>query len=749
MTESRLLRKIILVTRRFAFLMFLPLIGAASIALYQDSAATVIRFESALVKPVKHSLTRAAALHRDENGIKILFSTHEGYHQGTDPDVTQLVIWDLKQRSAQKHEIAGSAELRSAAFWAEGKKWVFAGALDTALFLYDPALNRIERLSTRIPWGGWIHGLGIWGNTAAASASGVGIAQRNRGILRINLKTDSSKFFEFPQKFRETSHEYSAVDTVDPSGRVWFYSVYPYRAGWLSRGGEFSDRELPFLPGWKVVSWDDWRGARLIVSDTAGQVRSVAIENFETMEPRRVNGEFELDSLVPVDLFHRDEPSKQRLYYDFQLKRFFAFGRAPGEVTDLGVFSVSRPSIALVNGSPDEFPIVWSGSDGEPCTILGLVDRQLLAWRIGRKDYTLLNPGHLSSKTERIPVQNIRPASISAVLPLDGDGIMVTGFPTHGEVVLWQPKGDRVQSLGEPVRNLEGQIDMLVNGRKGIVYGGAYPNAVLFRMEHMQGQDLSKWKSSILWRADASPETKHFQRIESLSAFRGESETVAAVLKSDYSEKKETALVVVKLRNGQAGAVTIRTMRDLNLARIVDVDDTAKSVVRVLGEDNSEQWALLTLNRDNFEVVDRQIMGPRSLGRVELLGQSGNTTYVYDGESVKRMGEGQVVEVGKAFDGNILAFRGHGESVLIIGEGHVSCLRMSEKGEPMQTLPASIVVNPTTRKSVVKAGEKNRIAVWEDLYLVALGDSLYRLSVDSGVINAGRGPEAVCGEKFK
>lgn len=729
MTIRRVWSRCVPMLCRSVILWLVPLVGVAAVGLQQDSASTIVRFEPVLKTPVKHSLTRAAAMHSDGRNVKILFSTHEGYHQSSEPDVTQLVSWDVKREVARKHELAGSAELRSAAYWAQGRKWVFAAALDTALYLYDPDLDRVEKLPAKIPWGGWIHGLGIHGNSLAASASGPGNKLANRGILRLDLQSGHAEFIEFPARFRDGSSDYSAVDTIDPSGRVWFYSAYPYRAGWLNSDGTFADRELPFLPGWKIISWDDWREPRLVVADTRGHLRTFAVENFKTLQPKLVNGEIEFDSLIPVDLFNRDVRLEIRLYYDSNLNRFFASAKNRERMIDLGSFELSRPSIAVLNAAPDEFPMVWIDKEGGPCTILGLVDGHLLLWSVGRKEYTLLSADPKLSVTKRVPVQHVRPASISAVLSLENDGVLVTGFPTHGEIVLWQPRTDHLLSLGEPVRNLEGQVDWLVRGSGKTVYGGAYPNAVLFRMEPVNGPNSGMWQSTILWRSDSSGDTKHFQRVASLGTLRSTPGHLVAIVKSDYSDKKETALVIVA-RNSKSEKenVTVRGMRDFNLERLVSVHARDDGLLEVLGEDSANQWVLLTLEGDGGHVIRRTVVSARKNGRARILSHHGGWAFVYDGKAVQRIGIGEIIRVGQTSGGNIVAAPSRGKTVFIAGADHISCLHMAGRGR-LETRSAVIDVQSDARKSAVEDLDQNRVAVWNGQFLVALSDSLFRLSL--------------------
>lgn len=602
-------------------LWFVITLGVIAIGgLYSYREITTAKLETVLEGPLLHSLTRLAALHHTAGGSRLLFSTLEGYHLDSRDDQTQLVVWDIGSHGFTHHIQAGSAELRTGAYWPDGERWILAGALEPALFSYDEKRNVVEKLPAKLPWSGWIHGIGVSGEYAAVSTSGLNISSSYRGIYKTSLRNNQQDFFAFSNEF---VGPYSAVDTIDPSGRVWFYTAYPYHAGWLEPSGKFIVRSIPGLPGWTALSWDDWLGTRLVVRDENGRLGTIKVSGYSTLGPAGT-GPVLLDPKIPVDLFHRWQPyADDRLYFDTSQHKFVLLNRR-GEVRYSFVPpGLSAPSIAAIDAKPREFDVVWHSADGGEHAVLGVAGKYLVSWRIGSKLYRLSNSDGEVVHEVQIPVQNLSPAAISSIATVGTHEVLLTGFLTHGEVVNWSAIDGKRRMLEKPLANLEGQIDWLVEGAGGRIYGGAYPNAVLFVMDRLHGG-----KGNILWRNNKSEDGRHYQRVVALSASRTQP-VMAAVIRSDYSEHEETALFIDR-NDGQS--VPIRTAGELGIKELltVHVDDDGR--VWMLAE--NRQKRLVLISDEKFAMLD---IGPRIEKKEQILGRVGAGFYVFDGKSIKRI----------------------------------------------------------------------------------------------------------------
>jgi hypothetical protein len=571
--------------------------------------------------PLRHSITRASVLDRERTSTNVLLSTLEGYHQNPSGDQTQLISYDLESGSITVDFAYASAELRTAAYWNEGKRWIFAGGLEPSLYKYNSVSQTLNGVEVDFPWSGWIHGIGIYKDSLAVSSSGPSVRLGDKGIYQLDLSTNKVIFKRYPEYF---DSDYSAVDTIDPSGRVWFYTAYPYNLGWLHSSGSMVRRYVPEHPDWEILSWDSWLGNKIVVRGENEELKMLNVDNFTSLEvietwDKGVN-------FIPVDLFHRWQSHDSiRLYFN-EKRNSFTVLNSKGAVIE--AFAAPNVFGQLVIDRPREFGLLWRGLDGGEYVVLGITNKKLVVHRVGTKEYSWYNSSGDVVKTANIPAKNLTPASISSIAynPL-GEQILLTGALTHSEAVLWDIGKDRTADLGQLIPHLEGQIDWLKHSTySDEFYGGAYPNAVIFRTK--VGKTKGKSDVSIIWRADKTSKYRHFQRVISLDVSKNKG-LVAAILKSDYSEKYETALLV---HDGERNKTSVTNAFETG----------AKKLLSVFVDNDGDVWVLSENHEGNLVLISLE--GKRALnleqnttGNEILIGEINEEVLYFNGNEIKKI----------------------------------------------------------------------------------------------------------------
>jgi len=563
-------------------------------------------------------------LHREKKSVNFLLSTLESYHQNPSGDQTQLISYTPESDVVKLKIIDKSSELRTAAYWKEGESWVFAGGLEPSLYTYKFKDQSVNKIKIDLPWSGWIHGIGVYKNNLAVSSSGSSVGPLNKGIYHLDLSTHKVTFTKFPNNF---DGMYSAVDTIDPSGRIWFYTAYPYKTGWLDNNGVITRRYIPNHPDWEVLSWDAWLGDQVVVKNNKGEVKMLDVENFLTfniLEQWDKGVDF-----IPVDLYHRWQPQSDiRLFFNKKEGMFTSLDPF-GKVID----SYTAPKFfgKLILDRPREFGLVWEGVNGGEYIVLGVVDKKLIVHRVGTKEYYWYNNlGNLVTTTN-ISAKNLTPASISSIgynaKNESGGQIMLSGALTHGEAVSWDSEKDKITYLGQLIPHLEGQIDWLkYDTTSDAFFGGAYPNAIIFytKLDKIEGAS----KVDIIWRSDKIKKYNHFQRVISLNVSQNKT-LVAAIVKSDYSEKKETALIV---HDGKFNKTTMLNALEIGVKKFLSVMIDKENNIWVLAEDHKRNLVLVLYNGKKIINIEK-----KSTEDEVFIGEINGDIFYFNGREIKKI----------------------------------------------------------------------------------------------------------------
>ena len=202
---------------------------------------------------LKHNLTRAAWARICPNGsISYSYTTLEGYNKKNIKNGFFITTKDCAG-DVESLEVEGSAEGRSI-FSLPDDKILIGTSLDPMLIVFDAKAQKHKILFRGDRRGMWLHQIFADANHAyiKLSAETNNFKDTNK-IHKINLNTAKSASIEFNCRTQEQG--YGGVQTVDPLGRIWFFSAYPVRYYWITPESGCAERSLGSISSGDIVSW--------------------------------------------------------------------------------------------------------------------------------------------------------------------------------------------------------------------------------------------------------------------------------------------------------------------------------------------------------------------------------------------------------------------------------------------------------------------------------------------------------------
>lgn len=546
--------------------------------------------------PAHETLTRVAFLDLRANGqSQLFFSTLESNADLVAERGFFLVSHATESQVTRTLWVAGSAEARSVAFDSGSSSYVLGASLPARIFRFDAAADSLIELYSAPKQTAWVHGLSVHGDYAYFMLSTPVADKQSRGIRRVDLLTGKTDVLIIND---DLTQGFGAVQTVDPTGRVWFYRAYPLSLQWYDRGVN-QPRRLVGYEGWSIESWDDIDGRQfLILSDSAGSVQKVQVNlrdltPFPTTLPKTDDV---LLRVVPVDLHHSGVPALAGLYVDPSDNRFFRTTGLGRSLRFLGQANLGRLEVMSAHGTPQESAIRWMHPALGELRVLGMLPNGSLAvWVAGGKTLVFadLVSGVLS--TTAIKVENLSPADVTA-LAKGADGLLYGGaYLTWTDIFSLDPESGTARVLSGAVPRLEGQVNMLIAGSDGYLYGAAHPGSVPFRFD-----PRATWNPGA--SVASNPRNLGTLRNRQERAFHGVQAgegTFWYQSVSDYHERRIYALVKADFVKGR---VDVRTDQENGFPSVFDLTVFDSTHLLLLGI-KGRAPGLYSLDRRTFSIA--------------------------------------------------------------------------------------------------------------------------------------------------
>lgn len=408
--------------------------------------------------PIYQNITRISFLTEENSENYIHFSTLESYHQNPEGDKFIIYKYNTLTKELKSIIIPGSIEARSMAYSDTINKYVFGTSLDPQILIYNPNNQKIEKIFEKPNSGAWIHRLAIKDDFVYAILSSHHPIQGYEGILKINIKTKQWSIIPFDE---ELEQGWGKVDTIDPSGRIWFHRYYPINLKWY-KNGEIKKRELEGYEDWAIESWDSWSNEHFLIIKKDGVFDKIKVD-IETLfvykNDVRSNIDKLFNKLIPLDFYHQGDSIINSLYYNPKTSEYYKIDKNKREIEYLG-----------------------KNEKLDGIKILGTINNDIIGWRKGEKNYITFDTIKNTYEEKEIRAPNISTAEISSMI-LDKDHIYGGGFLTMCNLFKLNIENKNIEILKQAVPRWEGQVHSLLNGLDGNIYGGCYPNSVIFKYD--------------------------------------------------------------------------------------------------------------------------------------------------------------------------------------------------------------------------------------------------------------------------
>lgn len=459
------------------------------------------QFRIAHPSAIFQDITRIAFMYRSPRGpVSIHFSTLESYHRNPDGDRFLLVSYEPASGHMTTQTVEGSMEARSYAYSKALNRYVLGTSGEAQLLLYDPENHSVQPLFRPPLSNTFIHRLAVRHDYAYAILSTpsswipifdgilrIPAIPRFGGILKVHLQT--GKWRAIP--FSDTREQgWGGVQTVDPTGRVWFYRAYPLRMMWYDAEHGMRNRTLAGYDGWTVEGWDVWEGdPYLVLTNTRGEFvkRRVELRQLKTLEgpkePFTRDTRLFLEAMR-VDLYHTEDSSRGALYFHPQSSSFYRRNPATDTFSFLGTINLGDFQVMGFHQTPQEASMRWIHPSLGELEILGASSPgELTVWLRGRKTYGIANLRDGSLALHDINISNLSPANITSLVVGNDGFIYGGGYLTMSHIFTFDPATNEARLLKGAIPNAEGQINSMFTGWDGKIYGAGYPDSVLFRFD--------------------------------------------------------------------------------------------------------------------------------------------------------------------------------------------------------------------------------------------------------------------------
>lgn len=636
--------------------------------------------------PILQSLTRAALLHEGPDGRPaIYFSTLEHNKGKAALNMFQWVSLDPTSLAADPQIGEGSIEVRGYAYCPALRRYVLGSSLGPQLFLFDPKNHRhldrvpatlrngrLRRLFGAPALGVWIHQLAVHGDDAYVLLSAPQSSESKlHGIIRVNLRSGRKETIPFPDS---PPQSYGGVQTVDPTGRIWFYQAYPFRLMWFDRDHGPRERNVSGLERWAIESWDVFNGEPyLVLTDSRGHMtkKRVVLPSLtlrdDAADPSPQQRRF-MD-VIPVDFYHNAGPSLSGLYFHPASESFY-WRRGDG-FSLLGKISLGSYRTVGRYRVPQESPLLWMHAILGEIQILGLSpEHNLVLWLTGRKAFAVadLRRGHI--KVHDIAVTNLSAADITSLVAMDNGLVYGAGYLTMSDMFQLDLTTRQSRILRDAIPNGEGQINSMFKGVDGKIYGAGYPDSVLFRFDPSLPWNPGATAASNPLNLGAMGHRRQMRAHVGVQSLDG---NVWYQSVTDYEVPVAHALARADFRNR---TLTVKTDIDDGIPRVYGMAVFDGKHLALLGSRGNDPGIYL-LEQTTFRIVKSQALGSGEGLLVNLapLDPMGTRLFLAQGRSLYHVRRDLSTElVHRAPTAILRIVAGRGSNIFLIGRRHIETL---------------------------------------------------------------------------
>jgi hypothetical protein len=539
------------------------------------------RLEVVNAAPALQTITRAAFM----SGSAVHFSTLESYHRDPGGDRFVMYRYDLRTAKITSTSIAGSIEARTSAYSDAFGAYVQGTSLDPQIILYDADTQATRTVLSLPDIGAWLHGLATHGTHAFTIVSAARRIPAFDGILDVDLSSGRWSLLQFTGTSNQT---YGGVESIDPTGRIWYYRNPPHTQEWYEPGSGARGRQIPGYEGLPVQGWDEWNGRFYVeVGEADGSLLKIPVDPV-TLLPiaaGQAPSEQLFGRLRRLDADHKRPRSEPALYFDPVDQRLYSANPEDGSLRDLGTRSI--PPVASALGLDE--------------------DGALVLWQQGSKRLTVLPPDGGPSRSTDIPTPNLSPAEITALVAgADGRLFGAAGL-TMSDMFVYDPRTGSVDLLPEAVPTGEGQVNTLLTGNDGLIYGAGYPGSVPFRFD-----PADTWSPGSA--SGSNPrnlgEMGHYNQTRAGRAVQSRDGSVWFRSVTDYAVPIAHALA--RVRFDQADMLVMTDLDD-GLPQIEDLEVLDPETLVLLGRENNV-YRLYGFNTATLETTGAS--GPVASGRL-------------------------------------------------------------------------------------------------------------------------------------
>lgn len=439
-------------------------------------------FEILHSSPILQDITRISFLAPGSAGEPwIHFSTLESYHRNTDGDRFLLISSSLGSKNHVSQIIEGSTEGRSWGYSDSRESFVIGASLDPQILLFNPRTREIKSVFKGPSAGMWIHRLAVFGNCAyTIFSTPLPSVAGFEGIVKVDLESGQHEVIPFDSPHPQG---YGGVETVDPTGRLWFYRSFPLKKMWYDQHGGMRLRSLIGYETWTVEGWDVWKGQTyVLLTNSKGDYKKERID-LETLrvlapEPGALSDDQLFRRCVRVDL----PQNRYGLYFDPSSHAFYL--NQSDDLLYLGQAALGRWRVSGFSNETQESFVHWLHPIHGEIEVLGLSPkRELVVWLRGRKTYGVVNFGNGELTLRPIHVQNLSAGTVTSLALAENGKLYGGGYLTMCHLFEFDLVTRNTRLLNSALPNMEGQINSLFTGLDGKIYGAGYPDSILFRFD--------------------------------------------------------------------------------------------------------------------------------------------------------------------------------------------------------------------------------------------------------------------------
>lgn len=631
--------------------------------------------------PIFQDITRAAFFIPNTKGDsgQIHFSTLESFHVNKDIDRFLWVTHDMGARSTVGFPVEGSTEGRSFYYSSDLKGFVIGASLGPQLFLFDAVSNEISRLwrGPQVP--AWIHQFTVIGDKAyLILSSALPSINGFEGVLEINLRNGTMRRVTPTWKAGQT---YGGVETVDPVGRIWFYRGYPFVRQWCIPGGGIQTREVQGMESWQVESWDLWKGhAYFLFSQKSGRLTKLPVD-LGSLKLKTLTKGGEDDDVfrkcVRVDMYGAMPVENGCLYFNPGDSSFFLRPAGADFLHRLGKMDLGRFDLVGFNNFPQESSCRWIHPRWGEIRVLGWVDgKGLLLWIQGRKKYAVAPFNSGDWKWNEIAVRNLSPSTITS-LCVDSDGnVFGGGYLTFSHIFKIGKGLDEPTLLKEAIPFGEGQINSLIKGGDGNLYGAAYPDSVLFN-----------YNPRLPWAPGSSPGSNpinlgplgHHRQMRAYKGIQDLDGNLWYESRSDFESPVTHALARANFSNM---TLTVRTDTDDNFPVVSDLAVFDSRHLVLLGHKKKSGGEMFLLDQRDFSLSQEKSIkeSPGSLLRF-FTGKELGPLFLSQGNQIYKISSTlDLILIGE-LPGPVLKMVQGNNELLVIGQSFIIGVPLERGGE--------------------------------------------------------------------